>query len=336
MKRAFIVLAAFVPGICGIAQHVKPQPYLKPIPMSISDIDYNLEFSAMAWTGDKLFIIAQREKNKFYYVLKNDIAEVLKDDKAGNPLKLQSIPVTGLVEFSLSRGQCYSKDEKKNKDVYDGIEASVIIGNSIYISVEARKDICYILKGTVNEDTIRFDAKKYLKLSKPVLNKDKICDSNDGFESMIQLNDTCMLALFELNAAGSADLAWSIDTNLKKTSPGPVIYDYARAGRERIAELCRYDDTTFYGIDFLYRYNNDDKFEPCHSKLVQLKVSGKSIAVTPVSYLFYANDICTGQTARINCVNFEGMVRFGDGLLLIADDKPSDDKCTHLYYYALK
>jgi hypothetical protein len=285
-----------------------------PSEIKLLNAPFPKEFSAMTWKGsDTLFIFAQRDTDHFYFTTRIELERAVVKTM---PIALNSMKVTGLGHFA-----------SEHINEYDGIEACVIIGNKVFLSVEGKADKCFILKGRIVDSTVVFNRQDFIELNIP-----PGFPPNYGYESLFNIGDS-LIAMFELYRSNRRNLGCSIDTGLNRPAPGvQVIYPNSnRRSLQRITDVCKYDDTTYYAIDFLLRSNKTRKSQPCYSNLVKLKIIGNRIDVHQVTALNYLPIDCKGR--RQNCINFEGMVRFKDGLLLISDDYISDDSCTHLYYY---
>jgi len=313
-------------GVFSASTNLHSQNISAPISIRLKNVSDIKEVSAMAWKGpDTLFIIQQRDTGSFTYALREEI-EVAKNQNA--ELKLHSLGVKGLGDFQNSLGTYFKKINGMNERIftYDGIEACVINGNNFFISIEGTQRHCYVLKGFFDGHTIQFDNQRFYTLNKPA-RIGRHGDNNDGFETLYQINDSTIQALFELDTTGS--LVYTLSTGMNKfDTTDKVLYNYRieRRPKQRIAEVCRYNDTTFYGIDFLYREQHG---QPCYSMIVKLHFFNNKIEIDTVTSLSYRGK----NTIDANCINFEAMAPFRNGLLLASDNNPSDNQCTLLYYY---
>ncbi|RZL59051.1 MAG: hypothetical protein EOO93_16220 [Pedobacter sp.] len=77
---------------------------------------------------------------------------------------------------------------------FDGIEATTVIGDTIYFCVETKvlDSPCYVLRGTINRNLqIHLDEKVLYRLPKPINNAGELLTTeiNYGFESLVHLKE---------------------------------------------------------------------------------------------------------------------------------------------------
>lgn len=296
------------------------QTISQPIEIKLANKNPFREYSAMTWKSDTLFIFAQRDTTSFFFTLNSEIETAL---NSGKKLKLDSVPVYGLNHFARNL-------DSHGKKVYDGIEACVIIGDTIFISIEGTGDYCFILKGLYTGNAFEFDPINYLTLPKPYKT------ANYGFENLVLLDSNYLMAVFETAADGLHHKIYTFNINLKDTSSVLIAYcdSYRKIdGRElRLADICKFG-YLFLGIDFRFRYKPKDKNEKTKTQLVTLNIKKDSVIVKPLDSLGYMPN--SSSAKKRNSINFEGITAFKDGILLISDDCPSDYNRTYFYYYKL-
>ncbi|PZP42273.1 MAG: hypothetical protein DI598_17120 [Pseudopedobacter saltans] len=107
--------------------------------------------------------------------------------------------------------------ESRNQ-VYEGLEAMAICGNTYYFSIETNtpSDSCYIIKGELIDSTILLNTQLFLAIAKPKDENGKHI-YNTGFESM-EIKDGNVYAFFEYNYFNNGNYVVMADLSLDAAS----------------------------------------------------------------------------------------------------------------------
>lgn len=284
------------------------------LPSSLGSKDSCYEFSSLGtWENNILLIPSLKRcappyQPEIYYIKRSEIQAALIDDTNIKAVEKISIDADDYKEYFL-KVKCYN-----------GIEASVVIDSTIFFSIETageagchNKD-CFIVKGYIKKrqgqnPIIKIDTSISIQKA-PIyvtLNKDA------GFEGLTFYKQK-LLAIFEYDSAGKG-FAYEIDTSLREKTQVSI----PQMLNNRLADVSTLDNYGLIGIDS--HFNKDNSLQNKYD-IVQIKTD------TIISLI----EISKGKKE----LNWEGIVPFNDGFLLINDNKFVGDNDKTKLLYLLK
>ncbi len=241
-SRLLFVLQFFL--ICLSAFNAAAQGNLKflPLPAAISSV--NEEFSGMAWSGNRLYLLPQYGNHK----------ETLLD----GPFSIYSLDeaeLSNVIEGKDSALTTYRHLSVKNLDqlpdsvkkFYQGFEAITIIDNQVFLAMETHDeyDYCFLLKGIldVQRHEITIDPHHYIALKRyPYI-------FNAGFESLTYLQDQKkLMVVFEFNAMATGGIGYLVDPSFNH-EPKPVNIPFLPF---RITDMASTDKGRIYAINYYW------------------------------------------------------------------------------------
>lgn len=276
----------------------------------------------MDWYGDHLILLPQypdRFPSQFngylFSISKGEIANYLNSD---NPKSLQH----NKILFD-------SKDTEKKIDGFQGYEAIVFKDNSVYLSIEAEKNeqmIAYLIKGDINlkSNKITLDKTSLKQIPLPVQLK------NMAIETLIIQNDR-VIAIFEANGKNVNAKPQAVSFDLHLENMKILVFPNIEY---RITDATQCENGQIWAINYLFKGDknllNPAKDELINSnvdqktnyqfetieRLVKLEISDDEIEMgnqKPIQIAFASN-----SESR----NWEGIVRYDSGFLIITDKFP--------------
>jgi hypothetical protein len=282
------------------------------------------EVSAMAWCGDRLILVPQYPamfKNEgqacVFAIPKADIVAYL-DDSSTEPLEPTMIPFE-------------AGDLTKQIDGFEGFEAVTFDGDTVYMTIESRDGnamVGYLVKGSVTGDCagIVMDT----DVLTPIQPQADLSNMTD--ETIIVYEDR-IYTVYEANGVN--------------VNPDPVAHvfklDLAPVGETPFPSIeYRITDATVPDADGLfwainYFYPGDTKLKPgtdeiavqyslgeSHQemeqveRLVALQITDEGIVFAGIAPINLELDPSLDDSR-----NWEGLVRFGEGFLLVTDEYPT-------------
>ncbi len=272
----------------------------------------------MAWYKKELLLVPQypdKYKNSVYAIARSSISAAV---KSGTPVPTyRTLRMEGLDEIRQQIGE-----------TYDGFEATVLLGDRIYFTIEAdeKNPNCYLVSGTISRDRI------VLQPALTILPKTKRL-SNAGFESLAYWPARQQLmAFFEYNKADAPPSALPIQLTPSPQVLPPIpiaplpfrLTDIVYSGKKGRT-------TSFIGINFLYNGAKEFREYVGKDSLVdEPSLAGKILRKTTYTRLMRLsvdNDHGTHWTKLRDITfasdNYEGIALFKDGVLLITDEYPA-------------
>ncbi|MES2776927.1 MAG: hypothetical protein V4722_22310 [Bacteroidota bacterium] len=255
------------------------------------------EFSSMAIHPDGSVLLIPTLKNpangykpslEIYAVSPTEIDKALADSKYT------------VIHRPISFDTKSFKKYISSKRCYDGIEATVVVGNDIYFAIETNNKQgcgnCFLAKGHFNNE----DGKIYIDNSVAIKKPGYDFNDDGGFESLTFFNNALLMTFEYKNTATGEYLAHLTDLELRKLTPETA--GVKSQIKKRLTETY-YDDATknIYGL--LSQPNNYEI------------VTVPAYTIKPLlNHLSIAN------------LNWEGLVRYKQGFLLINDNDNSGGK----------
>jgi hypothetical protein len=171
-----------------------PQFKMRHVPLPKELAYYNNQFSGLAISAGKLFLLSESRlqdsaEAKLYTLALTDLDHQLADTTYALPYhKLPIRHLPAMRARMLAAGQSY-----------EGLEALLIKGQTIYFSVETATPStnCYLLKGRLRPDAVVLDTTFLVPMPKP-LAADGAHIYNAGFEALAAANKQ-LFAFFEFN-----------------------------------------------------------------------------------------------------------------------------------------
>ncbi len=290
-----------------------------PLPPEISY--YDNQFSSLGIHNGRLFLMSESRlqdgsEGKLYAASLKGIMKKIKDSSYA--LTWQKYHLYGLETL---RSQI-----DRNGKAYEGLEAMVLDGNQVYLSVETATPIsnCYLLRGNLQDTCVQMDTSFLLPLPK-FTRQDGSHIYNAGFECLAKKDDQ-LLAFYEYNYFSGQNNAYMIDRyslqdhslHLFPIQKLPFrIPDIVYMGKNHFTAI-----NYFYkgeGEDTVYRLPATDAENSLikkdgnyinYSRLVDIELDGnnhfswKPIAEIPPAYADY---------------NWEGIAPYRDGYFIIND-----------------
>lgn len=305
-----------------------------PLPAAIANPV--AEYSAMTLAGNRLLLVPQYPDNNALYAI--DTNKLLQAISQGKPVSFQKFSKIVLPNF-----ESVKQAINANGDVYEGVEAVVAVGNTVFFSIETTEstDSCFIVKGYLHKNSITLDS-RHLQAIKKITCDDKRV-SNAGYESLTYLPDQHkLLAVFEYTntaAVYQTPVAWLIDTTLKDEQPAPVYIEQPIPFR--ISDICNAGAGQLYGLNFWWAGEYKDYFScnqqtrlpiadsaaftntshknTCYARILQLQLTGNTLHWASWKEIGY------------DCYNWEGIAALHHYLFIVSDANKGKyaEKTTH-------
>ncbi|PJJ61208.1 hypothetical protein CLV45_2646 [Hymenobacter chitinivorans DSM 11115] len=283
---------------------------------------HNNQFSGLYISHNQLFLLSEsrlldqdRPEGKIYSIALPDLARKLTD--TAYVLPYRKYHLAGLEQLQAriaAAGQ-----------VYEGLEALVITGSTVYLSVETAtaSSTCYLLQGQLRDSVIQMNPAFLLPVPKPTA-ADGAHIYNAGFEALAP-SKRGLTAFFEFNSFPAGSYAYPIRTPRQGPArlflPQPVqplpfrITDVTATGKNR-----------FTALNYFFRGEDDKVYRPAdadpnsalvkpagtyrsYSRLIVLRRRGKSYTWQPLGEF----------PAEYMGYNWEGIAAYQQGYLVIND-----------------
>jgi hypothetical protein len=209
---------------------------------------YDNQFSGLQFANDKLYLLSEsrledKQEAKIYAVKLADIEKQLTDTTYVLPY--EKIMITGLDKLA---------DQMKDEgQVYEGLEAFILDGGSVFLSVETNtpSPYCYLLKGKWEGNIIQMlpTLTKILKPRKP----DGSSIYNAGYEAITLIKKN-IFAFFEYNYFDS-NYVYCFNSALKPGSKDSLSADKLPF---RITDITPTGNNHFTAINFFYKGEGGD------------------------------------------------------------------------------
>lgn len=296
MRLLILLSLIFVNKISQSQSYINEQKIR--LPEFISDSAQPYEFSSLAqWKNSILLIPALKwsfNTYKIFAIEKDDIQQSIFDTNF-------ALPVTNIFFDTLQ-----FKEMFYSISGYDGIEATVVKGDCIYFSVEANP-FCYIVEGIINDSGI--NTLKIILLKKIQVQKPAEADGNDGFESLAYLPfQNCLIAVFEKGLRAYKISSSLLDINVIDLPPF----------NKRISDTFAKNDNELVGVNSVY---------PCHYGNDCVQLIKLTLDIKKVNAIANIDGSCS-------CLNnWEGIIPFGKGVLMVTDNKYYNTTSSKLSYF---
>jgi hypothetical protein len=213
---------------------------------------YDNQFSGLCIHEGKLFLMSEsrledKAEPKLYAISTSDLDHKLKDTSFVLPYKKYHIyNLEGLREKMKAVG-----------DDYEGLEAIVIDGKDVYLSVETAtpSNNCYLLKGNLTDTSVVMHPDFLMTMAKPV-NADGSHIYNAGFEA-VAFQDKIFHPFFEYNYFPAGNYVRKINP-ASFTADGKYEADEIEKLPFRITDITRTKNDRFTAINYFYKGEGDD------------------------------------------------------------------------------
>ena len=246
MRYLLCMTATTILHICMYAQDKKFSIHNINLPLEISYFDN--QFSGLQIAHQKLYLMSEsrlqdNREAKLYAIKLSDLDHYIKD--TSYTLPFEKIKIYGLDSLAVNM--------KKDGQEYEGLEALVINGQSVYFSVETStpSPYCYLLKGRFDNGNIYLQ-QKLMALQKPCKpNGNTIY--NAGFEAMF-LKKNKLHVFYEYNYFDN-NYVYSYDTSLNANSKDSALIDKLPF---RITDITAVNSNHFTAINYFYKGEGGD------------------------------------------------------------------------------
>jgi len=298
---------------------------------------HRYEFSALAKWKDKILLIPQNRKNVVDSIFMIDSSTIDQAIQKNAFAAHAAFAIKNLRHVGAKKDSLYINNILLSK--YDGLEACTVKDDTMFFSLEADTSFCYIIKGIINTRSKTIDI---LPDTLHVPNTYNI--NNAGYESLAFLpNKNSLIAFFECNKDENAR-AFAFGTNLKTEL---TQIEWERPLYFRITDVYALNDSELIGVNHLFtspiytserdayiqcenlgvvekQLTNGGNIDTCFTQLVKLTIRNNKIAWKPLAFI-----------SLDEADNYEGVVAFKDGALMIVDGEPGNNPCK-LIYVSLK
>lgn len=298
------------------------------------------QLSGMAWHNNRLYLLPQFLSNASPDLKGDLFIHSVSADSIQRVIDGKDAGLTNCVNIRIKNAD---KLPQEIHDHYGGFEAIAINGNTVYLTIESSGtwNNNYLLCGKLNvkKQLITINPKKIVSL--------KRFDETDnaGFEALAYYRRNKKLtAIYEFNAAPQANHAYEIGRNLRSVKKVALPFAYFR-----ITDITYSNDTLFalnyhWGGDYS-TYLRDYHPEHIRDSVPELKISFEQEptrlenprrSFTKIMYLDPENRsrwktaVVVNEPTSEN--NWEGLVRFKNGFLLLSDSNTKGPLVTTLRY----
>lgn len=318
------------------------QTHYKTIPLPKNINGVNEEYSGMAQSGNRIYLLPQYGGHKetgldgdfnIYSLRADSVNKVIN----GTDNSLAAYRTLKLINLN--------KLPQIIKQDYQGFEAIAFAGRSVFLSVETEDTAkyCFVLKGVLDttSNTVAINSNEFIKLERPFY------IDNAGFEALTYLpKENKLVAMYEFNAAPYGGNGYLIDTSLTKVPEQikiPHLYF-------RLTDLAATAKDGLYAVNYHWngeyqQYLNNNIVKNSEAYIArQIPALKDSLTRNPdylkqntfariVSLKNYKNKkwkqvaVFEGFTK-----NWEGITLFGKGALIITDaNRSAKQECTLAY-----
>lgn len=284
---------------------------------------YDNQFSSLYIHDDKLFLMSESRledaaEPKLYSVTLQALEHKMRDTSF--PLPYQKYHIYNL--------DLLRKKMAENGDDYEGLEAMVIDGDDVYLSVETAtpSNNCYLLKGHLNYTDVVMDPEIMMALKKPVDAKNAHI-YNAGFEA-VGLLDNKLYSFFEYNSFPQENYVKMIPTEsfARGGEYHPVFTDRIPF---RVTDITVTGTNEFTGINYFYKGGGKDAIyrvppkESSADRLIKDSTGGYHSYCRLVDISFNGN-MFTWKTLwefpeEYWGYNWEGIASYKDGYFITND-----------------
>ena len=348
MKLLYLLFFLFF-TIHASAQHFT-LPVEHPIYLNDSIDNSYYEFSGIAKWKDKILLIPQhRSAYDKYHIVCVDTTSI---DYVIQGKTFFAAKATKLI-FNNKIDTLFNAIKKAilPRTDFGGFEAAVVVNDDIFLTIET-DSLCYVIKGTIDSNSMQINFLPHDTLSLP---KPDYTFGNAGFESIAYLpKEKMLIAAYENNAITTAPTAFTFTTELTNRQAAR----FAKPLLFRLTDLAFVKGNTLMGLNHYYRDYNDTitcgiipkgantlKNEYCYYVADDLAKAAKEMHANPqqanftrlVQLTFQKNTVDWKEKEIISYSsdNWEGILPYKKGVLLVVDGRPPGVPCK-LSYFEIK
>jgi len=295
---------------------------------------HQYEFSALAKWKNKILLIPQNRKNIVDSVFMIDSAAIDQSIQNNALAAHTTFSIKNIKHAGVKKDSLFIGNVLLNK--YDGFEAAVVKDDTIFFSLEADTSFCYLIKGVINEKSKSIEL---LQDTQHIPNTYNI--NNAGYESLALLpQQNLLIAFFECNKDTATAQAHLFNTSLKDK---PETLKWAQPLYFRLTDVYALNDTELIGINHLFtskdypferdayiqcenlgdveqQLSNGGNIDTSFTQLIKLTIENNKINWQPVAFI-----------SLNEADNYEGIVSFKNGALIMVDGEPGNNPCKLTY-----
>ncbi len=320
MKKRCLLLQVIVLSIQTAFGQLMPAQDIR-LPSFLATSKKAYEFSSMARWGDRILIIpamkaadvtetlALPDVYSIYYMTAKEANRGIADENY--EVQVDSIDVD-MVSFDFF---------VKSKPDYDGIEGAAIAGDFFFFVLRTTNDNdkCYIARAHMKNSS-GGRSKLVFDKTHPIRKSVKGRDDDQGFESIAVLPDSTLMAVLGFSETkGTLFYKLSVNLGILGTGFFPILKATKRSDMypqyNRLWDMTT-DGKGLVGITRIFKDVSNS-----YSELVSLNLKdGKYETI---------GSLCLDDCAD----NWEGLLRFNDGWLVLSDNKFDDTVKTRLTFF---
>ena len=305
-----MLLVCVLMGYCAHAQTVGT---VIGLPEGLMDGRH--EFSGMCVYGDEVFLLQQSAYHNAGY--NGSIYSIGRAQLSAALHKGVAIPEGAVKEYRI-----VNVEEVKRKTevyaTYEGFEAIAISNGVVYLTIETTQGPGFIVKGAMHGRDIRIDMEHFYQL--PLITRNGGHVGNAGYEGLA-IMDGKLLVAYEFNyLGGDSARMYRVDTSLT----GSAVPVALGAVPLRITDITPYGAGKLLAVNFFFHreqayhlpvgYKDADlngwKWNAdCFARILEIGVKGNKATVRTKMVI-----------TKTDCNNWEGIVPFEQGVLLINDE----------------
>ncbi len=295
---------------------------------------HQYEFSALAKWKNKILLIPQNRKNVIDSVFMIDSAAIDQSIQKNTLAAHITFAIKNIKHAGAKKDSLFIGNILLNK--YDGFEAAVVKDDTIFFSLEADTSFCYLIKGVINE---RAKSIELLQDTQHIPNTYNI--NNAGYESLTLLpQKNLLIAFFECNKDTASAKAFLFSTSLNQK---PTMLQWAQPLYFRLTDVYALNDSELIGVNHLFtskdypferdayiqcenlgdvekQLSNGGNIDTSFTQIVRLTIQNNKINWQPLAFI-----------SLNEADNYEGIVSFKDGALIMVDGEPGNNPCKLTY-----
>jgi hypothetical protein len=295
---------------------------------------HRYEFSALARWKNKIVLVPQNRRNVIDTVYMIDSPEIEHSLRNNTTASHTGFAINNLKHVGARKDSLYINDLLLSN--YDGFEAAVVKGDTIFFSLETDTSFCYLIKGIIDEDS---NSINILKDTLHIPNTYNI--NNAGYESLALMpGKDSLIAFFECNKDTVIAKAFMFDAGLKSKAK-PVYWNMPLYFR--LTDVYALNDNEFIGINHLFtskaypferdaylqgvdmsaaknQITNGGNIDTCYTQVIKLALLNNKLSWQPLAFVSLDDKD-----------NYEGIVPFKNGVLLVVDGEPGNNPCKFVY-----
>ncbi len=322
------LLLIFLLWLCPVV--VNAQPSLLP---GLLQHSYH-EYSGMCIYNGSIYLLPQNKRPEASYsgvIFVIDTAAVTTDNMGNVGVSDAAVHTLSIDGF---------RDMAHNIDRFSGFEAMVIVNDAVYLTVETDADTDYLVKGYLKEKSVILTGDR---IALPKLHRNGKYLPNAGYEAL-SYSEGKLIVGFEYNYFDGGNALYFIDTSFSGGGAHIQSVPFTRLPF-RLTDMAGLADGSMLAINHYWNLNGNSNHRESYYREIDntndpdLKHWAWNQCFTRILHITVDNDgkQTRWQTAMIipnkDCINWEGIVPFRGGVLLISDDNSFPILKTKFRYY---